>query len=109
MSDAKKPAPPTSGNTLMLLAVTSLAVSNMFVGIVSNNRFLVASSALLAGAFAVAYMYRTRLFSRRSTRNSETTYGPKFSIWVYVGVLFVGLPAFIAFMQFVDPTLVLEF
>lgn len=109
MSDAKKPAPPTSGNTLMLLAVTSLAVSNMFVGIVTNNRFLVASSALLAGAFAFAYVYRTQLFHRFRVRSVVTGYGPKLSIWVYVGVLFIALPAFIAFMQFVDPTLVLEF
>lgn len=109
MSDSKKPATPTSGNTLMLLAVTSLAVSNMFVGIVNNNRFLIAASALLAAAFAFAYLFRTRLFNPFTARSTQERYGPKLPIWIYGVVLFVALPAVVAFMQFVDPTLVLDF
>ncbi|MEO1305196.1 MAG: hypothetical protein AAFV37_09480 [Pseudomonadota bacterium] len=109
MSESKKPAAPTSGNTLMLLAVTSLAVSNMFVGIVNANRFLIAASALLAAAFAFTYLFRSRLFTPFKARSATERYGPKLPIWVYGVVLFVALPAFVAFMQFIDPTLVLEF
>lgn len=92
-------------NTLTLLATTSLAVSNLFVGLMTANAFLIAASAVLAGAFAIAYSFRTRLFSRGSTTKpsaQQLGMGIRMPIWVFPAFLLVFLPSLIWFLQVID-------
>jgi ABC-type enterochelin transport system permease subunit len=89
-------------NTIVLLAAASMAVSNMFVGIATQNRFLIAASALLAAAFAGSYVFRTKLFVR-TERKDPTAYGPRMSIWVFPTILFIALPALMVFMNYAVP------
>ena len=89
-------------NTIVLLAAASMSVSNLFVGIATQNRFLIAASALLAAAFAASYIFRTKLFVR-AERSDPTAYGPRISIWVFPAILFIALPALMVFMRFAVP------
>ncbi len=90
-------------NTILLLAAASMSVSNICVGLVTQNRFLIAASALLAAAFAGSYIFRTKLFVR-AERGDPTALGPRLPIWVFPAILFIALPALMVFMRFVAPT-----
>lgn len=104
-----KKTPPTSSkqniNTLTLLATTSLAVSNLFVGLMTGNTFLTAASAILAGAFAIAYSFRNRLFTRAKgaeLKPERLGMGIRLPIWVLPAFLLVFLPSMIWFLQVID-------
>ncbi|MEL7041444.1 MAG: hypothetical protein AAGL90_07960 [Pseudomonadota bacterium] len=91
-------------NTLTLLAVTALSVSNLLVGLMQGNRFLVGASALLAAAFAIIYYRRIQLDSEPDDAPAETAPAPvkrhrQFPIWMFIGVLFVMFPAMLWFVQ----------
>ncbi|MFN3214073.1 MAG: hypothetical protein ACE37M_13295 [Henriciella sp.] len=93
---------------LTLLATTALAVSNLIVGILQENRFLIAASAALAGLFAVVYLvriHRPELFEKFSLGRGKTgSRGRrKFPLSVFVAILFVALPALFLFMQILQP------
>ena len=103
VSDRPSKSKAAPNNTIVLLAAASMSVSNLFVGIATQNRFLIAASALLAAAFAGSYIFRTRLFAR-AERKDPTAYGPRMSIWVYPAILFIALPALMVFMRFAAPT-----
>ena len=89
-------------NTVLLLAAASMSISNIWVGLVTQNRFLIAASALLAAAFAGSYIFRTKLFVRKE-RSDPTALGPRMPIWVFPAILFIALPALMVFMRFVAP------
>ena len=103
VSNRPPKAKPGANNTIVLLAAASMSLSNMIVGFATQNRFLIAASALLAAAFAGSYIFRTKLFTR-AERKDPTSYGPRMSIWVFPAVLFIALPALMVFMRYVAPT-----
>lgn len=91
-------------NTLTLLAVTALSVSNLLVGLMQGNRFLVGASALLAAAFAIIYYRRIQLDPEPDDAPAETAPNAvkrhrQFPIWMFIGVLFVMFPAMLWFVQ----------
>lgn len=93
---------------LTLLATTALAVSNLIVGILQNNAFLMIASAVLAALFAAVYMIRLRRqgATDRSASTSATAdrrRSQKFPFFVFVGILFVALPALFWLMQRLQP------
>lgn len=94
----------SAGLPLILLSAATLAVSNLMVGLMTGNRFLVAASALLALIFATAYSVRTRLFSTRDRAANATSsvsrkFGPRVPIWVFPAVLFIALPGLVWILQ----------
>lgn len=108
MLNSKSAPPRNQLNTLMLLAITTLSASNMLVGILTQNTFLIIASALLAAAFAIIYLLRTRLFAGKSqpaVSSTELTkgYGPKLPIWVFPAILFIALPGLLLLMQAILP------
>lgn len=108
MLNSKSAPPRNQLNTLMLLAITTLSASNMLVGILTQNTFLIIASAILAAAFAIIYLLRTRLFTARSRSalgSKETTgiYGPKLPIWLFPAILFIALPGLLLLMQSILP------
>lgn len=108
MSNSKSAQPRDQLNTLMLLAITTLSASNMLVGILTQNTFLIIASAVLAAAFAGIYLLRTRLFANRSksvlsSKGNTSGYGPKLPIWVFPVILFVALPGLLLLMQSILP------
>lgn len=89
---------------LLLLSATALAVSNLLVGLMTGNRFLIAASALLAFAFAAAYSLRNRLFatgngSARAHSKAPRKFGPRVPIWVFPALLFIALPGLVWILQ----------
>jgi len=93
-------------NTFTLLAVTTLAFSNMLVGLMQNNTFLVLASAVLSAAFALVYSNKIgllRIWKRQSVRPSQNgaAAAPKkrFPIWLFLMVLFVLMPMVLVFLQ----------
>ncbi|MCR9193119.1 MAG: hypothetical protein NXH88_00220 [Hyphomonas sp.] len=89
-------------NSLTLLAILALSVSNLFVGISTQNKPLILASAAISAALAVFYIVRELIATRRGddappqapvgvvARETLTT---KIPIWVFVMILFVILPA----------------
>ncbi|MEL6414744.1 MAG: hypothetical protein AAFQ15_07380 [Pseudomonadota bacterium] len=98
---------PTKPNQppLTLLATTALAVSNLIVGILQDNRFLVFASAILAAVFAVVYLlriHRPEVFGvlRSAARGSDSQNGKRLPLWIFAAILFVILPALFMLMQY---------
>ena len=95
-------------NTLTLLAVLSLSVSNLFVGLVTQNRLLIIASSTISAALAFLYLLRERFPALRILRvppakqkmNADTPVRPRpFPLWVFLLVLFLILPALLWFLQ----------
>ena len=85
-------------NLLTLLATTALAVSNLIVGILQNNTFLMIASASLAAIFAAVYLLRLRRQSATDHTTSASSTAAarptqRFPLLVFVAILFVALPA----------------
>ncbi len=92
---------------LTLLATTALAVSNLIVGILQDNRFLVFASAILAAVFAAVYLLRIHrpeafnlLRSAASGARSQDRRG--LPLWVFAAILFVILPALFMLMRYLQ-------
>ncbi|MEL7109177.1 MAG: hypothetical protein AAGL99_07915 [Pseudomonadota bacterium] len=108
-----KPQPSISGVPLSpytLLAVTALAISNLMVGIMQSNTFLILASAGLSAAFALVYAYKSGMIPRspnpdnvdESTSETEPSPTRKFPLWLFVAVIFVMMPAVLLFLQTVE-------
>lgn len=111
-----KPQPSISGVPLSpytLLAVTALAISNLFVGIMQSNTFLILASAGLSASFALVYAYKSGMIPgpAASEREDDTasdlaprTPAPKtqFPLWLFLAVIFVMMPAVLLFLQTVE-------
>jgi len=110
----------TAGNLRIspftLLATTALAVSNLIVGLLQNNTFLVLASAIISGAFAIVYAHKSGMIRlidtpatapdavRDDTAPIESA-GPKphFPLWLFLAVIFVLMPAILLFLQTIEP------
>ena len=95
---------------LTLLATTALAVSNLIVGILQDNRFLVFASAILAAVFAAVYLLRIHypdVFSvlRSAARGTQSRNRQRLPLWVFAAILFVILPGLFMLMRYlqIDP------
>jgi phosphoglycerol transferase MdoB-like AlkP superfamily enzyme len=108
-----KPQPSISGVPLSpytLLAVTALAISNLMVGIMQSNTFLILASAGLSAAFALVYAYKSGMIPRslqpdqidEATNGMEQSTRTKFPLWLFIAVIFVMMPAVLLFLQTVD-------
>ena len=108
-----KPQPSISGVPLSpytLLAVTALAVSNLMVGIMQSNTFLILASAGLSAAFALVYAYKSGMIPRseqpadedRPSGDTEPSARTKFPLWLFIAVIFVMMPAVLLFLQTVE-------
>lgn len=89
-------------NSLTLLAILALSVSNLFVGISTQNKPLVLASAAISAALAVFYIVRELIATRRGEDAhtqapagvvAKATLTTTIPIWVFVMILFVILPA----------------
>lgn len=108
------PQPSISGVPLSpytLLAVTALAVSNLMVGILQSNTFLILASAGLSAAFALVYAYKSGMIPRSrdpdtvddsTSEMEEPSPSSKFPLWLFVAVIFVMMPAVLLFLQTVE-------
>lgn len=117
MMDTKpaQQAPRTPLNPFTLLAATALAFTNLLVGLLQNNSFLILASAILAAAFAGVYSHKIGLISIGGSPDAPTeapetvavddTPGPsrKFPLWLFVGTLFVLMPLVLLFLQYANP------
>ena len=93
---------------LTLLATTALAVSNLIVGILQDNRFLVFASAILAAVFAAVYLlkiHKPEVFGvlRSAARGSQPQRGQRLPFWVFAVILFGVLPALFMLMRYLQP------
>ena len=95
-------------NSLTLLAVLALSVSNLFVGISTQNKPLILASAAISAALAIFYIVRELIEARRGViESSSDTHGAlatppartKPSIWAFIIILFIILPALIWVLQ----------
>jgi len=95
-------------NSLTIFAVLVLSVSNMFVGISTQNKFLIVASAGISAALALLYIARELIAARRGeeppavkdpVRPQAALARTRFPLWVFVVVLFIILPALIWFLQ----------
>jgi len=95
-------------NSLTLLAVLTLSVSNLFVGISSQNKLLVLASAAVSAALAALYIVRELIQTRTDAEDNsgEATSSlrrsappARFPLWVFVVILFIVLPALMWFLQ----------
>ena len=89
-------------NSLTLLAVLALSVSNLFVGISTQNKPLILASAAISAALAIFYIARELIAAKRGEAESAGETGgaltratptAKQSIWVFGTILFIILPA----------------
>lgn len=98
-----------------LLATTALAVSNLIVGILQNNTFLILASAVISGAFAIVYAHKSGMIrltnapiktanAADEARLSKASKGanPRFPLWLFLAVIFVLMPAILLFLQAID-------
>ncbi len=99
-------------NSLTILAVLALSVSNLFVGISSQNKFLILASAGISTLLALLYIIRDVLRERLGAtekatpiESSSRKLGQRspFPLWVFVVILFIFLPALIWYLQFLSP------
>ena len=95
-------------NSLTLLAVLTLSVSNLFVGISSQNKLLILASAAISPALAVLYIVRELIQTRTGAEDNSggatdllrrSATPARFPLWVFVVILFVVLPALMWFLQ----------
>ena len=95
-----------------LLAVTALAVSNLFVGLLQGNSFLILASSLISICFALVYAARSGmipstwiedLWPEGTDKDDEAKPEPrprsKFPLWMFVALIFVVMPAILLFLQ----------
>lgn len=98
-----------------LLAVTALAVSNLLVGILQGNSFLIAASSVISAAFAFVYAVRSGMLPANWLPGvwpkdgiSDAT-GPRastrsrFPLWMFLGLIFVVMPTVLLFLQSTAP------
>ena len=94
-------------NSLTLLAVLALSVSNLFVGISTQNKLLILASAAISAGLAVFYIAREYFQMRTNTHEVMQESGKvrpveatraRFPIWVFVVILFMILPALMWFV-----------
>ena len=98
-----------------LLAVTALAVSNLFVGVLQGNRFLILASSVISICFALVYAARSGMIPSRwiedlwpNTPDSEIETSPaphaksRFPLWMFLALIFVLMPAILLFLQSVE-------
>ncbi len=95
-----------------LLATTALAVSNLIVGIIQNNTFLILASAIISGAFAIVYAHKSGMIRLTNgpaePAENELASGapqdakPRFPLWLFLAVIFVLMPAILLFLQTLD-------
>jgi len=94
-------------NKFTLLAVTTLAFSNMLVGLMQNNTFLVLASAALSAAFAIFYSNKLGLVRLKSSANSSEqpesakTGAPRrrFPLWMFLALIFILMPFVLLVLQ----------
>lgn len=97
-----------------LLATTALSVSNLIVGILQSNTFLILASAIISGAFAIVYAHKSGMITLThapiktedetgDTVMAEAAASRKFPLWLFVAVLFVLMPAILLFLQTLAP------
>lgn len=95
-----------------LLATTALAVSNLIVGLLQNNTFLVLASAVISAAFAAVYAHRSGMVRiLPGPKNSASAVAPEgseiakpstskhFPLWLFLAVIFILMPAILLFLQ----------
>lgn len=94
-------------NSLTLLAVLALSVSNLFVGISTQNKLLILASAAISAGLAVFYIVRECFQMRTNTHEVVPKSGKvqpggatrvRFPLWVFVVILFMILPALMWFV-----------
>ena len=103
-------------NSLTLFAVLLLSVSNLFVGISTQNKVLILASAAISAALALVYIGKeliqkqleasedpaeARAISRSASQSPARP--ARFPLWVFVFILFIILPALIWFLQLTSP------
>ncbi|GAB5455922.1 MAG: hypothetical protein Hens2KO_21510 [Henriciella sp.] len=107
MTDTTRTNKTSTRSPLTLLATTALAVSNLIVGILQDNRFLVFASAILAAVFAAVYLlriHRPEIFSvlRSAARGSQNQDSRRLPLWVFAAILFGILPAIFVLMRYLQ-------
>lgn len=95
-----------------LLATTALAVSNLIVGIIQNNTFLILASTIISGAFAVVYAHKSGMIRLTNDpvvpADDENSSAPlastktRFPLWLFLALMFVLMPAILLFLQTLD-------
>lgn len=95
-------------NSLTLLAVLALSVSNLFVGISTQNKLLILASAAISAGLAIFYIARELIRARADAGQpaqqpghspSDARTRTRFPLWVFVVILFIILPALMWFLQ----------
>lgn len=112
-SQTSKSVSPISPYTL--LAVTALSISNLMVGILQANSFLMLASAGLAAAFAWVYAVKSGMlnFGKADTDTQATAEqaelsplasakSKRFPLWLFIAVIFVMMPAALLFLEEFD-------
>ncbi|MEM7330004.1 MAG: hypothetical protein AAF437_14780 [Pseudomonadota bacterium] len=113
---SQTPKPDSLARTpFTLLAVTALAISNLIVGILQGNTWLIFASAALSTGFAYVYARRSGMLSANAG-TSKTAVTPDagapeqdsiapvttFPLWIFLAVIFVMMPAILLFLQSVE-------
>ena len=91
-----------------LLATTTLAVTNLMVGLMQNNTFLVLASASISAALAIVYSAKIGLIptpakndeSSSKASADATRRQSRFPLWLFIAVLFGIMPFALLFLQF---------
>ncbi len=89
-------------NSLTLFAVLALSVSNLFVGISTQNKPLILASAAISAALAIFYIAQELIGARRGQAgqgpspagiDARETAKTKVPVWVFIMIMFIILPA----------------
>ena len=107
MANSTAPCTKPNRSPLTLLATTALAVSNLIVGILQDNRFLVFASMILAAVFASVYLLKTHrpeVFEmlRAAARGTHFQNSRRLPLWIFAAILFVILPALFMLMRYLQ-------
>jgi len=95
-------------NSLTIFAVLTLSVSNLFVGITTQNKLLILASAGISATLAILYIVKELSQDQSSANRRTTVIKPNgdalfrrapFPLWVFGVILFIALPALLLFMQ----------
>lgn len=98
-------------NSLTILAVLALSVSNLFVGITTENKLLILASAAISASLAILYIVRELTGSgnkpprARDGSGTAARHGVRpapFPLWVFGAILFIALPSLLVFLQFMN-------